>query len=185
MPEVVYYVAVSVDGYIATSDGGVECLDPFQGGSDDHGFAELYASVDGLLMGSRTYEFSLSHPPWRSPDKPSWVFTRRELPVAHPSVTLTSDDPAQLVRSLQGSKRLWLLGGGRLAASFRREGLITQCIISVVPVILGGGIPLFADAPGQASLSLLDAKTHSSGIVQLSYEMKPGGAKILKFSGGT
>ena len=185
MPEVVYYVAVSVDGYIATSDGGVEWLDPFQGGSDDHGFAELYASVDGLLMGSRTYEFSLNHPPWRSPDKPSWVFTRRELPIAHPSVTLTSDDPAQLVRSLQRSKRLWLLGGGRLAASFRRQGLITRCIISVVPVVLGGGIPLFADAPGQSSLNLLDAKTHSSGIVQLSYEMKPRGAKNLKLSGGT
>ena len=174
MPEVVYYVAASIDGYIATADGGVEWLDPFQRGSDDHGFGELYASVDGLLMGSRTYEFALSHPPWRSPDKPSWIFSRRELPIAHPSVTLTSDDLVQLLGSLQGLKRLWLLGGGRLAASFRRQGLITHCIISVIPVVLGGGIPLFADAPGQDSLRLLDAKSYSSGIVQLSYEMQPG-----------
>ena len=87
MSDVVYYVASSLDGYIATTEGGVEWLDPFQGKGDDHGFFEFYASCDGLLMGSRTYEFSLKHPPWRSPHKPSRVFTRRELPIAHPSVT--------------------------------------------------------------------------------------------------
>ena len=173
IPDVVYYAASSLDGYIATPSGGVEWLDPFQAAGEDHGFAEFYASVDALLIGSRTYEFALAHPPWRSADKPSWVFTRRELPILHSSITLTGDEPARIVESLQGRgiQRLWLMGGGRLAASFREQGLLSHCKIAVVPVILGSGIPLFANAPRQDSLKLVDVTPYPTGIVLLSYEV--------------
>lgn len=79
MLEVVYYVAASLDGYIATDDGGVDWLAPFQSAKEDHGTGDLYSSVDALLMGSHTYEFALELGQWPSPDKPSWVFTRRDL----------------------------------------------------------------------------------------------------------
>ena len=173
-PDVVYYVASSLDGYIATETGDVEWLTPFQGKGDDHGFAEFYSSIDGLLMGSHTYEFSLKHGSWPAPDKPSWVFTRRALRLAHPTVTLTSEEPAQLLESLRGPRleRLWLMGGGKLAASFRVHGLISHYMIAVVPIVLGGGIPLFADASRQDSLTLVEARPFPSGIVQLSYESK-------------
>ncbi len=168
-PEVVYYVASSLDGYIATLDGGVAWLDPYQQSGDDHDFGDFYASVDGLLMGSHTYEFSLAHPPWRSSDKRSWVFTGRELPVADPSVTLTPADPGSLLQSLGSEfRRLWLMGGGQLAASFRQRGLISGYEIFVIPVLLGEGIPLFAPGPGQETLELVDSKKHASGIVRLS-----------------
>ncbi len=176
MPDVIYYVACSLDGYIATSDGRVDWLEPFQTGGEDYGFAEFYSSVDALVMGSGTYEFALEHGPWQSPDKPSWVFTQRELPVAHPSVTLTSDDPATVIESFaaRGLKRVWLMGGGQLAASFRSSGLISRYIIAVVPIILGTGIPLFATAAGQDTLRLIEAKPYPNGLVQLSYEPDEG-----------
>jgi dihydrofolate reductase len=169
--EVVYYVACSLDGYIATADGGVEWLAPFHGQGDDYGYAEFYSSVESLLMGSGTYEFALTQDPWPSPDKPSWVFTQRELPVAHPNVTLASDDPGQVVESLKarGLERAWLMGGGELAASFRTRGLISRYMIFVVPVLLGAGIPLFAPTTGSEALKLVDAKPHASGIVELNY----------------
>lgn len=172
MPEVVYYVAASLDGYIATPDGGVDWLDPLQGGGEDYGFKELYASVDGLLMGSGTYEFALKQGGWQAPDKPSWVFTHRKLPLAHPSVTLTADEPRDVVQQLEakGLDRLWLMGGGQLAASFRVAGLITRYMIAIVPILLGAGIPLFADADGSDSLELLEAQTYPSGIVMLTYQ---------------
>ena len=171
MLEVIYYAACSLDGYIATAEGGVDWLDPYQGGGEDYGYAEFYSSVEALLLGSRTYEVSLGLGEWPAPDKPSWVFTQRDLPIAHPSITLTSEDPAAVVAALRerSLKCAWLMGGGELAASFRTAGLITRYMIFVVPIILGGGVPLFADTGERSPLSLLHAKPYPSGLVQLDY----------------
>lgn len=172
MPDVVYYAASSLDGYIATRDGRVDWLDPFQASGEDHGFKAFYSSIDGILMGSHTYEFALGQGSWPSQDKPSWVFTHRDLPVAHRSVTLTAEEPGTLIEALEArkAKRLWLMGGGKLAASFRVAGLITGYTIAIVPVVLGGGIPLFADSQGRDSLELQESLPHPSGIVTLRYK---------------
>ena len=172
MPDVVYYVACSLDGYIATEAGGVDWLDRYQGSGEDYGFVELYESVDALVMGSYTYEFALNHGPWRSPDKVSWVFTTRDLEVMHPSITMTSADPGQLMKTLdeRGIKRVWLMGGGKLAGSFRERGLISQYMVGIIPTVLGRGIPLIRPTDGQDDLRLVDSKVHPSGVVQLNYE---------------
>ncbi|MEE8244539.1 MAG: dihydrofolate reductase family protein [Pseudomonadales bacterium] len=96
--------------------------------------------------------------------------------MAHPSVTLTADEPSRLVSSLAelGIKSVWLMGGGKVAASFRQSGLISRYIIAVMPIILGTGIPLLAAVPGQDVLTLIEAKPYPSGIVQLHYESKLG-----------
>lgn len=171
--DVIYYAACSLDGCIATEDGGVDWLDSYQGSGEDYGYAEFYGSVEALLLGSRTYEVSLQLGEWPAPDKPSWVFTCRDLPVAHDSVTLTSQEPTEVVSALvdRGLRRAWLMGGGELAASFRSAGLITRYMIFVAPVVLGGGVPLFANARGRSSLSLIRAKPYSSGLVQLDYQV--------------
>ena len=173
MVEVVYYVAASLDGYIATTDGSVDWLTPFQSAGEDHGFAELYSSLDALLLGSHTYEFALKLGQWPSPDKPSWVFTQRSLPVLHPSITLTSKKPGEILELLEarGLRRAWLMGGGKLATSFRTAGLISRFIISIFPVILGSGISLFEPTSSpEESLRLIETKPFPSGIVQLIYE---------------
>src|SRR6059058_6099803 len=128
MPEVIYYVASSLDGYIATADGSVDWLSRFHTAGEDHGAAELEASVDALLLGSHTYEFALKLGHWPSPSKPSWVLTHRDLPVLHSSITLTSLNPGGVLDLLASRKvrRAWLMGGGKLAASFHAEGLISR-----------------------------------------------------------
>ena len=176
MLEIVYYVASSLDGYIATEDGSVEWLSSFHITGEDHGAAELGASSDALLLGSHTYEFALKLGQWPSPDKPSWVFTQRKLRVLHPSITLTSQTPREVVALLasRGFRRAWLMGGGKLAASFHGDRLISRYIISVFPVILGSGIPLFAAHSARPdALRLVGATPFESGIVQLSYERAP------------
>ena len=173
MLEVVYCVASSLDGYIATSDGGVDWLRPFQEQAEDHGEAQLHASVDALLLGSHTYEFALQLGQWPAADKPSWVFTHRDLRVLHPSITLTHDSPAQIVALLEsrGCRRAWLMGGGKLAASFHAEHLIARYIISVFPILLGSGIPVLAPHTSPPDiLRLVTATPFKSGIVQLTYE---------------
>ena len=176
MFEIVYYVASSLDGYIATADGSVDWLSPFQTTGEDHGAAELEASVDALLLGSHTYEFALKLGRWPSPNKLSWVFTRRDLRILHPSITLTAQSPREVVETLasRGLQRAWLMGGGKLAASFHADQLISRYIISIFPVLLGSGIPLLAShsSPPDA-LRLVAAKPFKSGIVQVTYERAP------------
>ena len=173
MMEVVYYVASSLDGYIATKDGGVDWLSRFHVAGEDHGAGKLEASVDALLLGSHTYEFALRLGQWPSANKPSWVFTRRDLKILHPSITLTSQSPRRVLEMLasRGMRRAWLMGGGKLAASFHDEGMISRCIISMFPVLLGSGIPLFAAHSSRPdALRLVKAKPFKSGIVQLTYD---------------
>ena len=169
--DITYYVACTVDGYIATPEGGVDWLTPFHG-DDDYGFSEMYRDIDGILMGSGTYEFALQQKTWPSKDKPSWVFTGRSLPLPDPTVTLTSVEPAKVVEELTstGMKRLWLMGGGKLATSFRASGLITDYMIFVIPVVLGEGIPLLAAGGHLDHLDLIESQSYPNGIVRLHYQ---------------
>ena len=176
MLEIVYCVASSLDSYIATANGGVDWLTRFHAAGEDHAAGELQASVGALLLGSHTYEFALELGQWPSPDKPSWVFTHRDLRVLHPSITLTTQTPAEIAGLLEstGVRRAWLMGGGQLAASFHSAGLISRYVISIFPVLLGSGVPLFApNTAREDSLRLTEAKPFSSGIVQLTYDRKP------------
>jgi dihydrofolate reductase len=175
MLQIVYYVAASVDGYIATADGNVDWLSRFHVCGEDHGARELEASVDALLLGSHTYEFALKLGKWPSPDTPSWVFTHRDLRILHPSITLTSQTPRQVVESLasRGLRRAWLMGGGKLAASFHAEELISRYIISVFPILLGSGVPIFAPHPSTLdALRFVAATPFKSGIIQLTYDRR-------------
>jgi len=171
VPEVIYYVAASLDAYIATTDGGVDWLAPFESAGEDYGYADFYASIDAVLLGSRTYKQCLGFAEWPYPGKPCWVFSKRRLKPARRDVSVTARSPREVLAELEarGYRRAWLVGGGKLAASFRAKGLITEYIVSVVPVVLGAGIPLFASRGLKESLTLAGSKPYPSGLVQLRY----------------
>lgn len=171
MLEVVYYVASSLDGFIATPDGGVEWLSPFEGTGDDYGYAEFYGSVDSVLLGRRTYDKILGFGAWPYPGKPCWVFSHRKTDIALAEVTLTAQSPIEVVSAMaaRGLRRAWLVGGAALAASFRADGLITEYVVSVIPVILGSGVPLFAPAGPTEHLKLVESRSYPNGLVQLRY----------------
>ena len=158
--EIVYYVAASLDGFIATPDGGIDWLQPFENTGEDYGYAEFYASIEAVLLGRKTYEQCLQFPEWPYAGKPYWVLSKA-----------SGNTPAKVLSEMRsrGLRRAWLVGGGKLAASFRAEGIITEHIVSVIPVLLGAGIPLF-DGPGpREALRLASTKSFANGIVQLRY----------------
>jgi dihydrofolate reductase len=171
MPQVIYYVATSLDGYIAIQDGGVEWLAPFEGKGEDYGYDEFYSSVDAVLLGSRTYEKSRSFGTWPFPAKPCWVFSRRGIAASEADVIVTADSPERVMADLEERcvRRAWLVGGGALAGSFREQRLITEYIVSMIPVILGEGIPLFASSGEREYLQLADSRSYPNGVVQLRY----------------
>jgi dihydrofolate reductase len=176
MAEVIYGVAVSLDGYIAPPDGSADWLSPFMQTGEDYGLAEFMASMGAVLVGSRTYEQAAGFGAGGGSATPCYVFSSRRLAAAGPSVVVTAKPPGEVVAELdrRGITRAWLMGGGRLAGSFRAAGLITEYSLGVMPVVLGGGVRLFESAAPPDRLRLVESKAFPSGVLSLRYRVDRG-----------
>jgi len=144
-----YFVASSIDGFIADENDNLDWLLQIEGGMDDenpyHGFIE---NVGALAMGATTYEWiNRNHPgDWDYDDRPTWVFTHRELaPIEGANLIFTQDDVttvhAAMVTAAAG-RNIWLVGGGELVGRFMDSDLLDEIWLSIAPLILGKGAPL-------------------------------------------
>lgn len=177
-PALIYYVAASLDGYIARPDGRVDWLQPIEASGDDHGYQAFYASIDGLLMGRGTYDTVLGFAgDWPYPDKPCRVLTRHPMEQTPAGVIARHASPAEALSELEalGCQRIWLVGGGALAGTCFAAGLLDELVVSLVPYLLGAGIPLFATGL-ERHLKLHEQRSFSSGVVQLHYQVLPENA---------
>ncbi len=176
------FIACSLDGFIAgtgddlswlTSAGDGGDNEGGAGDSDDHGFGAFFARVGALLMGRRTYDVVKGFEgDWFYGDKPVLVATSRPLgEPAAPTVRAVSGSPHELLEAAReaAGDGIVYVDGGVLIRSFLDAGLIGEMTVSLIPVILGEGIPLFAGAARRAQLELLDARPTSGGLVQLRY----------------
>ncbi|RKZ12790.1 dihydrofolate reductase [bacterium] len=166
MSRIIYYVASSLDGFIADENGGVAWLDDFSGQSD-FGYAEFVAGVDALLMGRRTYEQVRGFGEWPYAGKAVRVWTRRPLEDAPELVSAVAGPAGQVARGLavEGFRRVWLVGGAELAEALRREGLIDEWIVSVIPRSLGAGVPLFGGV--ETGLAVSEVRSFPGPLLQL------------------
>lgn len=171
MAEVVYYVAASVDGYIATPDGAVDWLAPFHTAGDDHGYAAFLATLGGIVMGRRTYDQVRGFGPWPYTGLDCRVVTSRPLSEA-PDRVMPVATPAEAVAGW-ADRRVWLVGGTTLLDGFRAAKLVREYHVFVMPVLLGGGVPLFHTGPA-ASLQLVSAAGLPSGVVECRYRVTDG-----------
>lgn len=172
--EVIYSAAVSLDGYIADTAGGVDWLHAAMVPGEGYGLREFMASIDAVLMGRATYEKSLElGDPGTGSATPSWVFASSGRHASRGKMTVTPASPAEIVAALPGMGigRAWLMGGGKLASSFLAAGLIDEVVLGVMPVVLGAGIPLFAGGIGATPLRLVESKTYKGGALGLTYRL--------------
>ena len=169
MRKLKYYVACSVDGFIARKDGSFDCF-PF----DDEvvtDYLESLKSFDVVLMGRKTYEVGLKEgktDPY--PMMKSYVFSRTMKESPDERVKLVSENVATLVRNLKNEtgKDIYLCGGADLATTLFAENLIDEVILKFNPFLMGSGIPLFGRAIKQTGLELTDSKIYRSGFVLFS-----------------
>ena len=169
MSKVILYIATSLDGFIADTSGGVDWLPHPSDEQDVLGYQALLQRISAIVMGRRTYEQVVSFGPWEWCDKKTYVFTEAVLPRADESITFVQDDVRTFMENFQSKypyQNIWLFGGAQLIASFSQENLIDECIITIVPVKLGNGIPLQLH---YAYLILEDTKTCFDGIIQKYY----------------
>jgi len=175
-----YYVATSLDGFIADPDDSLDWLLQF-GMTED--YPEFIRDVGALAMGATTYEWIRadlersgleSRQPWPY-EQPTWVFTSRPLPaVPGADVRFVSGDVRPIHEQMVATaarKNIWLVGGGELVGQFCDYGLVDELIVTVAPVTLGGGAPLLPRTIATPPLRLVSAEIRGETFAQLRYEV--------------
>ena len=171
------YIATSLDGFIARTNGDIDWLDMAtdKQGEEDYGYRAFIESVDYLVMGRNTFEKVLSFGAWPYGAKKVVVLSNRPLAVPGHltgSVESMSGSPRAVTRRLaeRGAKHLYV-DGGKTVQGFLAEGLIDELIISRIPVLIGTGIPLFGPIPHDIPLRHIETRAFTGGLVQSRYEI--------------
>ena len=165
---------MSADGYIATPDGDLSWLAAVERPGEDYGYHEFVSTVDTVIMGRKTYDKVLSFGiefPHKGRKCYVWSQSRSG---SDENVTYVNGPLSTLIAELKGAegKDIFIDGGAELVHQLMTEGLIDRYIISLIPVFIGGGIPLFKNGRPEQHLSLMRSMAYTSGLVQLWYEPK-------------
>ena len=176
-------MVASLDGFIARKDGSVDWLetpDEFANGETlDAEFVKSFlATIDCYVMGSRTYETALGFEAkgfgWAYGDKPVFVLTHRDLRRTRDTVELHAGDLTRFVneRLRPTFQNIWFVGGGALSGECLRLGIADEVRYSIVPVVIGDGIPFFEKLGRDVALHLAEVKAYRNGMVELRYEVR-------------
>ncbi len=166
------FVGVSVDGFIARSNGAIDWL-PVD--AEDHGYDEFIASVDVIVIGRKTFETVLSFGTWPYASKRVVVLSRRGVDLSSlrdANVEHMSGTPAEIVARLDATgARHAYVDGGITIQGFLYAGLVQRLVITRVPVLIGDGIPLFGALPHDVRLRHVATRDFPSGLIQSEYHV--------------
>ena len=178
--KIIVSIAISTDGFIARPDGDVAWLDrPRPKGN--YGMGEFFKTIDTILWGRKTYAKGIEMGMEKGmqtagfgPGIKNYVFSRQPQESPIRGFKWTSEPVktfAQRLRAQQG-KDIWMMGGGGIIASFLDEGEIDEFIISVIPILIGEGIPFVQPRHRSIPLKLLASNAFPDGVVQLKYRVR-------------
>jgi dihydrofolate reductase len=172
--KVVLFIATSLDGYIAKEDGDLDWLSMVDDPPQDYGYSSFTDTVDTVIMGRKSYEkvlsFGIDFP---HKNKRCYVLSKTRQG-SDENVTFFSGNLMELVSELKqaGGKNIYLDGGSQIVFEFLKYNLVDEAIISVVPILLGAGIPLFKNSNTPRPLKLIKSTSFKSGLGQLHYSLK-------------
>ena len=176
MPDrnLILYIAMSIDGYIADKNEDLTFLSLVEKEGEDYGYSEFVKSVDAIIIGRKTFDkvkqmgFEYPHA-----DKYVYIISRTEK-AAIGNFKYYTGSLAKLVADLKKKpgKNIYCDGGAEIVNALLNDALIDEVIISVIPTFLGGGIRLFKDGRPTQNLQLVGSKTFEKGLCQLHYKLK-------------
>lgn len=174
----VYYTAASLDGYIADPHHSLHWLFQFGSGGESS-FPDFIRDVGAIVMGSSTYEWVLRNHIHEDPEKPkpwpheqpTWVFTSRSLPsIPEADIRFARGKVGPVfseMREAAAGKNIWLAGGGALATQFHEGGFLDEIVLTLAPVFLAGGAPLFTGPVVTPPLRVQGVNSHPNGLTEI------------------
>lgn len=176
MRKLILGLAVTLDGYIEGPNGEYDWCFTDQ----DYGLNEFFARIDAIFIGRKSYEIAQQYADGNNgemvPGMPAvteYVFSKTLKSLKEGAVLISGDSIAEARRiKEQPGKDIWLYGGALLTAALMKEGLVDELWLSVHPILLGSGKPLFQEQSSRTQLTLLDSKTYETGLVSLRYGIK-------------
>ena len=169
--KLVLFIASTLDGYIATKDHNLNWLFNVEG-EGDNGTSEFYNTIDTIIMGRTTYDWIMEHEDvFQYKDKECYVFSRTQKEDTE-YVSFVNKDVVSFTKELKSKsgKNIWIMGGSELASNFIKEKLVDEIIVTIAPVLLGSGIPLFRQNNFQTLLKL-NSTNRFNQFVELRYEV--------------
>ena len=169
MRKVILGLGISLDGYIGRPAGSVDFL--FM--PKDFSMEPFFATVDAAIMGRKTFDVAAKGGgSFGGSTMVSYVMSRTLPPGERNGAHFVKQSPAALIRRIRSKpgKHIWLMGGGELARDFLKADLVDELAISIVPVLIGAGIPLFPAGFPQREFKLVENVTYSKGLIALKYE---------------
>lgn len=168
MRHIILNLAVSLDGYIEGPAGEYDWCFIDQ----DYGMQEFMENIDTIFFGRKSYELVLQHDKNPYPGKTKYVFSTSQETFG-PEVKVISEhieDEVQAIKQSASDKKIWLFGGTILATTLMQAGLVDELLLSVHPILLGEGKPLFTHIT-KTQLELIGTKHYDTGLVQLRYKI--------------
>ena len=173
------YIATSLDGYIARQNGELDWLEREEWADpdgSDYGFKSFMSSLDAMVMGKNTFLKVLEIGQWIYGDLPVYIASSTLLEKDIPShlaktvkpVNGTATEIAQRISDM-GKKNIYV-DGGMILQNFIREGILNELTVTVMPILIGTGIPLFGSLDQDVKVKLLSTVHFKSGVVQNYYE---------------
>ncbi len=170
--QVILYIAMSLDGYIAKPNDDLSFLSIVQKEGEDYGYADFVSTVDTVILGRKTYDWVRKQVgEFPHADKNAYIITRTSRPTIG-KTTFYSGDLTELVRKLKGEKgkNVFCDGGAEIVNELLKNDLLDEIIISVIPILVGNGTRLFKDNRPEQKLKLVNVKTFDTGLTQLHYK---------------
>lgn len=166
------YIAASIDGYIARNDGDLDWLTKYPINPDtNYGYDDFYKSIDTVIMGGQTYRDILNMDfVWPYKDKTAYVITRNSMGVKE-NIHFITENIVEEISKLreEKGKDIWLVGGGELTAMLLKQDMVDEMIITIIPILLGNGIPLFPNSLKELAWELQESMSYDNGVLKTTY----------------
>jgi dihydrofolate reductase len=172
MRKVILNLAVSLDGYIEGPNGEYDwCF-----ADQDYGMTEFFANIDMIFMGRKSYDLITSTGDINAFPQLKYVFSDTLIPEEHPHITIVRKaDFKETVARIKDEygANIWLFGGGELISAFLEANMIDDFLLSIHPILLGAGKPLFSQLNKRVGLVHTGTISYNTGLVQIGYTLQP------------
>jgi dihydrofolate reductase len=171
--KLIIYIAASLDGYIAKPNDDLSFLKVVQVEGEDYGYSEFINSIDTVIIGRKTFDWVCKEiSGFPHPDKNTYVITKTARPDKDKTKFYTGNlkDLVFQLKQKEG-KNIFCDGGAEVITMLLKDNLIDEMIISIIPILLGGGTKLFKEGWSEKKLKLISTKSYNSGLVQVYYKI--------------